>query len=258
MEQIKRGIAICHFNRHKYITEIVQAVKETAPVETRIVICDDGSGYWQEGDTMSAHHSVESLLPEGVSYLKGPNLGIAANKNRALWTLQDCHFLCILEDDLKPTHKGWFEAYEKAAILSGINHFCRVQDKEVAETVQSFSAFMGQNDLHPIYGPSPRGDLTFLTSAVVRTVGAFNPLFRGAGYAHGEWSNRVAKAGLINHPLKWVDIRKAHDSFVQVGDTEGGRWDIDEDLIRKQLQRNKQVLRQLQKQDYIYHELVLE
>jgi hypothetical protein len=55
-----------------------------------------------------------------------------------------------------------------------------------------------------------------------------------------------------------VDIRKARDSFVQVGDTEGGRWNVDEKKIRKQLQRNKVVLRQLEKEDYTYHELVLE
>jgi glycosyltransferase involved in cell wall biosynthesis len=248
----KRGIAICHYDRLPNLSDIVDAVKNTSPVETRIVVCDDGS-------PKHRIHEVEDVVREhGVILVKGPNLGVAANKNRALWALQDCHYICILEDDLKPTHKGWFEAYEKAAEISGINHFCRVQDKEVKETVPAFSAFMGQNDLHPIYGRSPRGDLTFLTSTVVRTVGAFNPLFRGAGYAHGEWSHRVARAGLINHPLKWVDIRKARDSFVQIGDTEGGRWDIDPNLVRSQLSRNKQVLKQLQKQDYTYHDLVLE
>jgi glycosyltransferase involved in cell wall biosynthesis len=251
--KVKRGIAICHYNRTQYLKEIVEAVQKTAPAETRVVICDDGS------DQHALNMDIARIAQEcGVLLIQGANLGVAANKNRALWALQDCHYICILEDDLKPTHKGWFEAYEGAAKISGIHHFCRVQDKEVSETIKSFSAFMGQNDSHPIYGRSPRGDLTFLTSNVLHTVGAFNPTFRGAGYAHGEWSNRVARAGLINHPLKWVDIRKARDSFVQVGDTEGGRWNVDEKEIRKQLQRNKVVLRQLEKEDYTYHELVLE
>jgi hypothetical protein len=89
-------------------------------------------------------------------------------------------------------------------------------------------------------------------------VGAFNPLFRGAGYAHGEWSNRVARAGLINHPAKWVDIKEARDSFKQVGDREGGRWVEDESKIHDQLRRNKQVLKELRKREYTYHELVIE
>jgi hypothetical protein len=190
--------------------------------------------------------------------VRGPNLGVAANKNRALFTLQDCKYLCILEDDLIPTAKGWFEDYEKASILAGIHHFCRVQDKIADSLAPDFDTFMAENHLHPTYGPSPRGDLTFLTGAVVRTVGAFNPLFRGVGYAHGEWSSRVQRAGLINHPNKWIDIQEASAKFEQIGDTEGGRWDADEKKIKQQLQRNRQVLKQLQKTDYTHHPLVLE
>ena len=120
---------------------------------------------------------------------------------------------------------------------------------------------MKQADLTPIYGPTPRGDLTFLTGAVIQVIGAFNPLFRGAGYAHGEWSNRVQRAGLINHPLKWVDIQEARDKIEQIGDTDGGRWvnpDGTPNDVSEQLKRNAQVLKQLQRRDYSYHELVIE
>lgn len=250
--KITRGIAICHFNRLEYLAEIIQAVQATAPPDARLVVCDDGS-------TFIDNYTVEVICKDkGVLLIKGPNLGVAANKNRALWALQDCHYICILEDDLKPVKKNWFESYESAAQLSGIHYFVRVQDKQVSETIESFSAFMAQKHLHPIYGLSPRGDLTFLTSNVIRTVGAFNPLFRGAGYAHGEHAARVARAGLINHPLRWIDIKEARDSFVQVGDTEGGRWNVDSKEIKRQLQRNKQVLKELERTEYTYHPLVLE
>lgn len=238
------GVAICTYNRD--INEIVRAVRETVPSGTKVVVCDDGSS--------------RDYRPEftNVIEVRGPNLGVAANKNRAMWALQDCKYLCILEDDLIPTAKGWMEDYAKAATLSGIHHFCRVQDKLEDSLAPEFDAYMAENHLHPTYGPSPRGDLTFLTAAVVRTVGAFNPEFRGVGYAHGEWSNRVQRAGLINHPNKWVDILECSAKFEQIGDTEGGRWDEDEKKIKRQLQRNKQVLRRLQKTDYTHHELVLE
>jgi hypothetical protein len=175
-----------------------------------------------------------------------------------LFALQDCHFICILEDDLKPIKKGWFETYEKASKVTGINHFCRVQNKEVPETIESFTSFMQSYELTPIYGPSPRGDLTFITQKVLRKVGAFNPKFKGAGYAHGEWSNRVANAYLIGHPLKWIDIKEARDSFIQVGDTEGGRWEDNKDKLKGQLRHNDQVYQELKKTNYIYHPLVLE
>ena len=246
---IKRGIAICHYDRLDKLGEIVEAVRRTAPGGTKIVIADDGS------DTLNGL-SVSQIAKETSTILvQGPNLGVAANKNRALWALQDCHLLCILEDDLKPIDRGWFESYEAAAVLSGIHHFCRVQDKEEEETIPAFSAYMAEGGLTPIYGPSPRGDLTFLTSQVIQTVGGFNPLFRGAGYAHGEWSHRVARAGLINHPQRWIDIKEARDKFVQIGDTEGGRWNED---VTDQLRRNAQVLKQLQRKEYTYADLVLE
>lgn len=263
-----RGIAICHYNRLESLGEIIQAVKETAPADARIVICDDGSDqYFPDADQQNMHTVGIGDIPVTVSdvakehnvlLLQGANLGVAANKNRALWALQDCDFLCILEDDLKPIQAGWFEAYEKAASLSGVHHFCRVQDREAESLSPNFDEFMAQNRLNPVYGPSPRGDLTFLTQAVVRSVGAFNPRFRGAGYAHGEWSSRVARAGLINHPNKWIDVVQARNKFVQTGDTVGGRWDLPEDETKRQVTRNRAVLKELQRTEYTHHELVLE
>ena len=84
-----------------------------------------------------------------------------------------------------------------------------------------------------------------------------NPAFKGVGYAHGNWSQRVAKAGLISHPLKWIDIAEARDKFKQVGDTEGGRWDEDQKLIKKQLAYNKRIAYRLEKRDELYCPLVL-
>jgi len=246
---IKRGIGIAHYNRLDKLGEIVEAVKRTAPGGTKIVIADDGS------DTLDGLSVSQIAKEHDVILVQGPNKGVSANKNRVLWALQDCHLLLILEDDLRPIERGFFEAYEAAAVLSGIHHFCRVQDKEEEETIPAFSAYMAEGGLTPIYGPSPRGDLTFLTSQVIQTVGGFNPLFRGAGYAHGEWSHRVARAGLINHPQRWIDIKEARDKFVQIGDTEGGRWTTD---VSDQLRRNAQVLKQLQRKEYTYTDLVLE
>jgi len=241
---ITRGVALCHYNREKHLPDIIEAIKKTVPADTKIVVCDDGS--------------TSTVYTRGEVLIQGKNLGVAANKNRALWALQDCHFICILEDDLKPTRKGWFETYEKAAKLSGIHHFCRVQDKQVRETSPEFAAFMKTHGLTPIYGPSPRGDLTFITHKVIEHVGGFNPKFRGAGYAHGEWSHRVYNAGLIGHNNKWVDIKEARDMFEQVGDREGGRWELDPKALKKQLTKNEKIYKELQKTDYIHIPLSLE
>lgn len=250
--EVKRGIAICHYNRWRNLQDIVCAVYNTAPEGARIVVCDDGSMKFDPALT-----TIQGLRDRGIPLILGPNLGVAANKNRALFALQDCHFIAILEDDLLPQEPGWFELYEKAATLSGINHFCRVQDKLVTSLAEDFDAFMKKEGMSPIYGGAPRGDLTFITKKVIDQVGAFNPRFRGAGYAHLEWSERVVKAGLVGHPNQWVDIREARDKLVQHGDKEGGRLE-DGGKIQKQIDDNLDLYLRLKSEPYIYHPLVLE
>ena len=245
---IERGVAICTFNRSQNLRELIQAVIDTVPTDTRIAVCDDGS----TDETPYIVNEFPSVLN-----FRGPNLGVGANKNRALWLLQDCAFICILEDDLFPTKPGWFEKYQNIALSTDIHHFCRVQDKLVDETVPEFTEWLKTKGYTPIYGPSPRGDFTFITNKVIQTVGGFHPQFMGAGYAHGEWSGRVAKAGLISHPLKWVDILELSESFTQKGDTEGGRWLEDRRKIKEQLKRNGALAKQLRRSGYIYHPITL-
>jgi len=244
----QRGIAVCTFNRAKNLPAVLDAVVKSQPGNSKLVLCDDGST-----DETS---EVAKQFPQ-FTYIRGKNLGVIANKNRALFALQNCPFLVILEDDLVPTAPGWFEIYEAASLASGIHHFCRVQDKEIPEVIPGFTEFMNKKRLTPIYGPSPRGDLTFVTAKTIKTVGAFNPTFIGAGYGHGEWSARVVKAGLIPHPSKWVDIKEARDLFIQKGDEEGGRWDQDKKAIKQQLKRNRAIQKELRKTKYLYYPLEL-
>lgn len=253
---IKRGVAIVHYNRTDQLGDLIECTKLTVPNGTRVVVCDDGSDRKHNEDNTIDEAALH--VPHDVSFIRGPNKGVGANKNRALWALQDCHFMAIIEDDLFPMEKGWFEIYERTAEFTDNHHFCRVQSKEIRESHPTFTESLAQQGITPIFASSPRGDFTFITSRVITTVGGFNPRFQGAGYAHGEWSNRIANAGLVCHPLRWWDIKEARDKFEQRGDTDGGRWNLDKGVISTQLRRNKRLLTELQKTQYIYHPLVLE
>jgi len=245
----QRGIALLTYNRARFLGELIEVVSSTAPSETRIVVCDDGSS----DDTPEVVRGFKDVI-----YVRGPNLGVAANKNRALFNLQDCHFIAMIEDDLFPTEPGWFEIYENVCLASGVHHFCRVQDKEVEETIPEFTEWLKGHGYTPIYGESVRGDFTFLSARVLREVGAFHPKFRGAGYAHGDWSRRVAEAGLIPHPLKWIDIKEARDKFVQKGDREGGRWLESKKKIKQQLKDNHVLAKRLRAGGLIHHPLIIQ
>ena len=245
----ENGVGIVTFNRAARLGELIESVLTTT-AHCKVVVSDDGS----TDDTAMVVASFPSVV-----YVRGPNKGVAYNKNRALFALQTCSFVALIEDDLFPSQVGWFEKYREAAIYSGLHHFCRVQDKEVEELVPEFSAWMtAQRGLTPIYGPSPRGDLTFVTSKVLKAVGGLNPEFVGVGYAHGEWSQRIFNAGLIPHPAKWVDIREARDQFVQKGDTEGGRWGRNPAEIKEDLKRNRAIQRKLKASRYLHCPLELQ
>lgn len=243
-----RAVSIVTYNRANRLGEMLEGVLSTVPAKTDVFVVDDGST-----DDQGALMLEDLKKFPTVTYYRGPNKGVGANKTRALYLMKNHHFSCILEDDLVPQEKLWFETYEAAAALTDIHHFSRVQDKQVPENCPEFSDYMKKAmNVTPIYGSSPRGDLTFITRKVITTVGAFNPAFEGVGYAHGEWSGRVAKAGLIAHPLLWIDMVEVANKFKQIGDTEGGRWDDDKDLIKKQIRRNRKISADLGKKDYIY------
>ena len=243
----KRAVSICTYNRAVHLGEVMEGVLSTVPNGTDVFVCDDGS--IDDTSTVVRH---EMDFPN-VHFFSGPNLGVAANKNRALYLMQNHHFMCILEDDLMPVEKGWFELYEQASKLTDIHAFCRIQDKIVPESVPSFSEYLAKAmNVTPIYASSPRGDLTFLTRKVITTVGGLNPLFKGVGYAHGEHSARVVKAGLVPHPSGYVDITEARNKFKQIGDQEGGRWEDDEKKIKAQIKKNHAIYRSLKKDGQIY------
>lgn len=242
---IKRGIGICHYNRPEGLEKVIEGVLNTMPEGTKVVVADDGS-------------KEVSELDDRIILVQGQNLGVAANKNRALTAMQDCHYIALLEDDLIPTEEGWFELYEAAARATGNHHFCRVQDKEVPESHPSFTEYCSTIGVTPVFAPSPRGDFTFITGTVLRTVGGLNPRFRGAGYAHGEWSKRIAKANLIAHPLRWWDISEARSKFVQFGDTSGGRWEVSDEVIKAQVLKNREIARELDDSPEMYCPLVIE
>ena len=225
-----QGIAICTYNRADQIDEVVDAVLRTKSNDARLIVCDDGS-------TDDTYEKMRAF-PD-VTFITGKNLGVGANKNRALYCLKNYDFLCILEDDLVPTEPGWFEMYRDFCLYTNIHHFCRVQDKLVSETVPDFYEWCVQKlKMTPIYGPSPRGDLTFISNLVIRKVGSIHPDFVGVGHAHGHWSDRVAASGLISHPNKWIDIAEASVKFKQLGDTQGGRWNQNADAVKEQIKRN--------------------
>lgn len=243
-----RAISIVTYNRANHIGAIIDGVLSTKPNDARVFVCDDGS----TDDTASVVTQFKD-----ITYVRGKNLGVGANKNRALYSMKDFAFMAILEDDLLPTQTGWFTDYENAALCTGIHHFSRVQEKRVEETVPEFTLWCKSKGLTPIYSPTVRGDLTFLTNKVLRVIGGMDSKFIGVGYCHGAFSYRVAKAGLIPHPLYWIDFEEISNKFTQLADQEGGRWLMPKQELKQQLKINGALAKKLRPLGAYFHPLMM-
>jgi len=198
---VKRGIAICHYNRNRLLKQSIKETKRTCPEGAKIVVCDDGS-------STSTPDIKKLCIEEKVPLIIGPNLGVTQNKNRALFALQDCHFIALLEDDICPLEPGWFELYEQASLLSGVHHFCRAgADAAILES--PFDSFMKSKGLTILHNKTIRGDFTFITNKIIKNVGGLNSEFKGAGYSHIEWLNRIRLAGLVPQHSAALDVKEA-------------------------------------------------
>lgn len=239
MTNYKRGITVVTFNRAFQLAEIIEAVLSTKPNNAAVSIADDGS-------TDNTLEIITANFKDKVNYYGGANGGNSVNKNRALFAMKDKDFCAIIEDDIKPIKEGWFEQYEKACLGLDIHHFCRVQGHEIPETSSDFNEYcFNKLNLNPIYSFKPRGDVTFLSKKTMKTVGAFSPRYRGCGHSHGNWSDRCVAAGLIGHPNKFIDFVETRDSFVQLGDQVGGRWNEDPEKIKAEIESNSKIRKEL-------------
>src|SRR6476469_6267004 len=95
------GIGIVTYNRRDIVGDTIDRVREfTRRPDTAFVVADDGSN---DG-------TLEMLRQKQVPVITGINMGIAWNKNRALFVLSQmlgCQTTVLLEDDTQPAGSGW-------------------------------------------------------------------------------------------------------------------------------------------------------
>ncbi len=103
------GIGIITYNRKATVGATIERVRAlTREPDAAMLVADDGSG---DG-------TLEMLREMRVPVVTGINMGIAWNKNRALFVLSqllDCETVILLEDDTQPNAAGWEADWMTAA-----------------------------------------------------------------------------------------------------------------------------------------------
>jgi hypothetical protein len=180
--QPRLGIGIITFNRKDLLAQTVEKIRRKTrhePVDW--VVADDGS----------TDGTLEMLRREGIPVVTGVNMGIAWNKNRALFLLAQwlaCDAVVLLEDDTQPDRNGWEGEWVEAARRWGHVNYAGAWLRE------HFRAGAG-TAADPAMSPVVTAQCSAYSRECLAFAGYFDPRFRGCGHEHVEHSRRLVRVG---------------------------------------------------------------
>lgn len=179
---IRLGIGIVTYNRRDVLHQTLRRVRSmTMHGPAELVVADDGS----------TDGTVEMLRATGVPFVTGVNMGVAWNKNRALYLLNArlrCDVVILLEDDTRPAQCGWERDWIDAALRFGHVNYAGPWFSD---------RFLGGagTPADPIQCRLITAQCLAVTSGAIERAGYFDSLFRGFGHEHVEFSRRLIRVG---------------------------------------------------------------
>jgi glycosyltransferase involved in cell wall biosynthesis len=176
------GIGIVTYNRKEILSDTVDQVRAlTRQPNAALVVADDGS----------TDGTLSMLRDKQVPVITGVNMGIAWNKNRALFLLSHmlgCETVIMLEDDTRPNRAGWEAAWMQAAQRWGHTNFAGDWMRE------HFISGTGTVD-DPVRCRMVTAQCSSYSQAALTFGGYFDPRFRGYGHEHVEHTRRLVRVG---------------------------------------------------------------
>jgi GT2 family glycosyltransferase len=180
------GIGLITYNRKGVLRDTLELLRRnTVHPNTSLVVADDGS-------TDGTRDMLDGL---GVAYVTGDNGGVAWNKNRALFVLEEIahsDVVILLEDDTAPTAYGWDTPWIKAAVRYG---HMNVALEETNEHYLGGSGTVAD----PIISTLITAQCACFSREALRFAGYFDPRFKGYGHEHVEHSIRMVRCGYGGH-----------------------------------------------------------
>ncbi|HEY1931063.1 MAG TPA: glycosyltransferase [Acetobacteraceae bacterium] len=179
---LQLGIGIITYNRKAVLSETLDRVRRhTRYPFTAVGVADDGS----------TDGTLDMLRARNMLTVTGRNMGIAWNKNRALFMLtelQRCDVVILLEDDSYPTRDHWEIEWLNAAIRWG-------HATIAGDWMQSgFLSGAGTAD-DPIRSTLVTAQCAVYSREAILFGGYYDSRFRGYGHEHVEHSLRMVRLG---------------------------------------------------------------
>ena len=176
------GIGIVTYNRKDILSDTIDRVRDlTRQPDAALVVADDGS----------TDGTLAMLRDKQVPAITGANMGIAWNKNRALFLLSqrlNCETVILLEDDTRPSRIGWETEWIRAARLWGHVNYA-------AEWMAQYCVAGSGTAEAPWESTMVTAQCASYASTALAYAGYFDPRFKGYGHEHVEHSRRLIRLG---------------------------------------------------------------
>jgi glycosyltransferase involved in cell wall biosynthesis len=176
------GIGIVTYNRRAILSETIDQVRAlTRQPDAALVVADDGS----------SDGTLAMLRDKGVPVITGVNMGIAWNKNRALFLLSHmlgCDTVILLEDDTRPNQAGWEADWMQGAQRWGHANFAGDWLRE------HFLSGTGTVE-DPVRCKMVTAQCSAYSHTALSFGGYFDPRFKGYGHEHVEHTRRLVRVG---------------------------------------------------------------
>src|SRR5262249_37594101 len=109
---MKLGIGVISCNRPQQLSECLDAINRYTDTAYDLVVADDGSG----------DETKAVIVERSARMITGQNMGVAWNKNRAIYALYNvfaCDVVLLVEEDTFPIRRGWQENWVRASLRYG-------------------------------------------------------------------------------------------------------------------------------------------
>lgn len=227
------GIGIVTYNRREILNDTINQVRAfTRHPDAVLVVADDGSS---DGTPVM-------LREKQVPVITGVNMGIAWNKNRALFLLSHilgCETVILLEDDTRPIRNGWEAEWVEAARRWGHVNFA-------SDWMQKHILSGAGTAADPARSKQITAQCAAYSGTALTYGGYFDPRFKGYGHEHVEHSRRLVRVGyggtderingkdVVTYNLLKGDLIVVHTPSFQDAEQEERNFQIATDIMGQQ------------------------